>query len=300
MKAEVTVQTGLPVGVSTGGAWCSLSFEDSIEVPSDAWSDWDAATQLFIPASTRFPGGTTCMRKSVIYAEQDIFEHPLHDGSTLSAGDFVMDAILEYFDRSKPESAIYDAATVPDHDSFMSAFKGVKIITDDPDYPLIIETYSDLWTMDAELCAATTSFGPNYDQGPGMWHVLALGIRAEADHQLAFSADKSEGLGVEWMSFVAGPSIAILRNQLTLAQAAGYIPYEPTMGNYVTAEEAAERYANLAAWSAPAPSGKGHFWVGGGPFYLEAAYPLTKVIQLTRFEDYPDETGRFDFLISPS
>jgi len=300
-KAEVTVQTGLPVGVSTAlghGDWCSLSFEDSIEVPADAWSDWDAATQLFIPASTRFPGGTTAMRKSAIYYPADIFEIPLHDGSTLSAGDFVMKAILGFFDRSKPESAIYDAATVPDFDSFMSAFKGVKFITDDPGYGLIIETYSDLWYMDAELCAASTYFWPNYAQGPGMWHVLALGIRAESDNQLAFSADKSEGLGVEWMSFVAGPSIAILRNQLTLAQAANYIPYLPTMGNYVTAEEATERYANLAAFSAPAPAGYGHFWVASGPFYLEAAYPLTKVIQLTRFEDYPDETGRFDFLMS--
>ena len=302
-KAEVTVQTGLPVGVSTDlghGDWCSLSFEASIEVPPDAWADWDAATQLFIPASTRFPGGTTAMRKSAIYYPLDIFEIPLHDGSTLSAGDFVMDVILEYFDQSKPESAIYDASTVPAFDSFMSAFKGVKFITDDPGYGLIIETYSDFWTMDAELCAFSTSFWPNYAQGPGMWHVLALGVRAEADHQLAFSADKSEGLGVEWMSFVAGPSIAILRNQLTLAQAANYIPYLPTMGNYVTAEEATERYANLAAWSAPAPAGKGHFWVASGPFYLEAAYPLTKVIQLTRFEDYPDELGRWDFLVSPS
>lgn len=300
-KAEVTVQTGLPVGVSTAlghGDWCGLSFEDSIEVPADAWADWDAATQLFIPASTRFPGGTTAMRKSAIYYPADIFEIPLHDGSTLSAGDFVMKAILGFFDRSKPESAIYDPATVPDFDSFMSAFKGVKFITDDPAYGLIIETYSDLWYMDAELCAASTYFWPNYAQGPGMWHVLALGIRAEADNQLAFSADKSEGLGVEWMSLVAGPSLAILSNQLTLAQAANYIPYEPTMGNYVTAEEATERYANLAAFSAPAPSGQGHFWVASGPFYLEAAYPLTKVIQLTRFEDYPDETGRFDFLLS--
>lgn len=248
-KAEVTVQTGLPVGVSTAlghGDWCSLSFEDSIEVPADAWSDWDAATQLFIPAGS----GVTAMRKSAIYYPADIFEIPLHDGSTLSAGDFVMKAILGFFDRSKPESAIYDAATVPDFDSFMSAFKGVKFITDDPAYPLIIETYSDLWYMDAELCAASTYFWPNYAQGPGMWHVLGLGIRAEADNQLAFSADKAEGLGVEWMSFVAGPSISILSNQLTLAQAANYIPYEPTMGSYVTAEEATERYANLAAFSA--------------------------------------------------
>ena len=210
-KAEVTVQTGLPVAVSTDlghGAWCSLSFEASIAVPPDAWADWDAATQLFIPASTRFPGGTTAMNKAVVYYPKDIFEIPLHDGSTLSMGDFIMDAILEKFDQSKPESAIYDAATVPAFDSFMSAFKGVKFITDDPNYGLITETYSDLWYMDAEICAMGTNWWPNYAQGPGMWHTLALGLRAEADNQLAFSADKSEDLGGEWMSFIAGPSIA--------------------------------------------------------------------------------------------
>jgi len=299
-KAEITVQTGLPVGVSTalGHTWCTLSFAPSIAVPGDAWADWNAATQQFIPASTRFPGGTTAMRKSLVYYPADIFEVPLHDGSTLSMGDFIMGAILT-FDRAKEESAIYDPATVPAFNSFMSAFKGVKFITDDPDYGLIVEAYSDLWYMDAEICADDRTWWPNYNQGPGMWHTLTLGIRAEADKQLAFSAAKSEGLGVEWMSFIAGPSLTILRNQLVLATAANYIPYAPTMGNYVTAEEATERYANLAAWSASAPAGKGHFWVASGPFYLEAAYPLTKVIQLKRFEDYPDELGRFDFLMSP-
>jgi peptide/nickel transport system substrate-binding protein len=294
-KAEVTVQTGLPVGVSTGlghGAWCSLSFEDSIEVPADAWADWNAVTQQFIPAGS----GVTAMRKSVVYYPSDIFEIPLHDGSTLSMGDFLMKFIL-VFDRAKPESAMYDEAYVPDFDSFMSAFKGVKFITDDPSYGLIIETYSDLWYMDAEWAAASEYSWPYYAQGPGMWHTVGLGVRAESDNQLAYSADKAEGLGVEWTSFIAGPSLDILSNQLTLAQAANWIPYEPTMGMYVTAEEATERWANLAAWSAPAPEGKGHFWVASGPFYLEAAYPLTKVVQLTRFEDFPDETGRFDFMI---
>lgn len=291
-KAEVTIQTGLPVGV-TNTAWCTLDFAAEITVPSDAWADWNADTQQFIPAGS----GVTAKRKSVVYYPLDIFETPLHDGSTLSMGDFVMRTILQ-FDRAKPESAIYDESAVPDFESFMSAFKGVKLITDNPMYGLIVETYSDLFYMDAELCAASEYSWPNYNQGPGMWHTLSLGIRAEAALELAFSADKAEALEVEWMSFVAGPSLAILSAQLTAAQAANYIPYAPTMGAYVTAGEATERYANLAAWSGPAPSGQGHFWVASGPFYLEAAYPLTKVIQLTRFEDYPDETGRFDFLMS--
>jgi peptide/nickel transport system substrate-binding protein len=297
-KAEITVQTGLPVGLSTAlghGAWCSLSFSPSIAVPGDAWSDWNAATQQFIPASTRFSGGTTALRKSVVYYPKDIFETPLHDGSTLSMGDFIIGAILT-FDRGKEASPIYDASAVAPLNSFLSSFKGVKFITDNPDYGLIVETYSDFWTMDAELCIST--WWPVYAQGPAVWHTLAVAIRAEADKQLAFSSPKATELGVEWMSFIAGPSLQILRNQLVLAEAASFIPYAPTMGLYVTAEEAAERYANLDAWSAPAPAGKGHFWVATGPYYLQQAFPLTKVIQLERFEDYPMPLGRFDFLVT--
>ena len=292
-KAEVTVQTGLPVGVSTdlGHDWVTLSFAPSIQVPGDAWADWNAATQQFIPASTRFPGGTTAMRKSVVYYPKDIFEVPLHDGSILSMGDFIIGAILT-FDRAKEASPIYDSSAVPSFNSFMSAFKGVRFIIDNPNYGLIVETYTDSWTLDAELMA--THWWPVYAQGPAMWHTLAVAIRAEADKQLAFSSPKATELGVEWMSFIGGPSLTILRNQLTLAKAANYIPYAPTMGQYVTAEEAARRYNNLAAWSAI--SGKGHFWVANGPFYLEAAYQLTKVIQLARFEDYPGPADRWLFL----
>jgi hypothetical protein len=48
----------------------------------------------------------------------------------------------------------------------------------------------------------------------------------------------AENEAVEWMSFIAGPSLDILRNELTNATAEVYIPYAPTMGEYVTAEEA--------------------------------------------------------------
>jgi len=296
-RAEITAKTGLPVGVSSAlghGSWCSLSFAPSIAVPGDAWSDWNAATQQFIPASTRFPGGTTALRKSVVYYPKDIFETPIHDGSTLSMGDFIIGAILT-FDRAKQASPIYDPAAVASFNSFMTAFKGVKFITDDPNYGLIVETYSDLWYLDAELMA--THWWPVYAQGPAVWHTLAVAIRAEADKQLAFSSPKATQLGVEWTSFIAGPSLQILRNQLTLAKAANYVPYAPTLGSYISPAEAAERYENLAAWANPT-TGKGHFWVASGPFYLQQAFPLTKVIVLKRFEGYPDAADRWLFLLS--
>ncbi len=293
-KAEVTVQTGLPVGVSTdlGHDWVTLSFAPSIAVPGDAWADWDAATQQFIPASTRFPGGTTALRKSVVYYPKDIFETPIHDGSTLSMGDFIIGAILS-FDRAKEASPIYDSSAVPSFNSFMSAFKGVRFITDNPEYGLIVETYSDDWTMDAELCVST--WWPVYAQGPAVWHTLAVGIRAEADKQLAFSSPKATALGVEWTSFIAGPSLAYLSMYLGDAKATNYIPYEPTMGLYVSQSEAAERWSNLEEWYAA----KGHFWVGSGPYCLESVDLIQKMIHLERFENYPDPRDMWLFLLDP-
>jgi len=298
-KAEVFVQAGLPATV-TNTEWCSLTFVPQIEVPLDAWADWDAAEQRFITVAERFPEGTTALRKSVVYYPKDIFEVPLHDGSTLSMGDFVLYTILK-FDRAKVESDIYDESYVAEFSDFMSAFKGIRFITDDPDYGLIVEYYSDtqeeysysLWQIDAEL-AVITMF-PVYSGGPGLWHTVALGIKAEEDGVLAFSQAKSSTLGVEWMNFVDGPSLPILKSYLDSAKASNYIPYEPTMGLYVTEAEATERWANLEDWY----KAKKHFWVASGPFYLEMVDTAGKVVYLKRFEEYPDPMDRWLFLLQP-
>ncbi len=46
------------------------------------------------------------------------------------------------------------------------------------------------------------------------------------------------------MSLVAGPSLDILKGYLDKAQAENYIPYAPTMSQFVTPEEATARWAN--------------------------------------------------------
>jgi len=290
-KAEVFVQSGLPVGV-TNTEWCTLSFVSEIHAPLDAWADWNAVQQRFITVAERSPGGATALTKSVSYYPKDIFDMPLHDGSTLSLGDFILYTIL-MFDRGKPDSAIYDEGAAYAYDSFMSTFRGVKFITDNPDYGLIVEYYSDQWNLDAEL-TVTTMF-PFYSHGPGLWHTIALGIRAEEDQALAFSHAKSDALGAEWMSFIDGLSLPILENYLEDAKAANYIPYEPTMGLYVTVAEAADRWSNLETWY----SDRGHFWVGSGPFYLESTDAIEKKIHLKRFEDYPDPSDKWLFLLQP-
>ncbi|MFU8796964.1 MAG: hypothetical protein ACNA7X_06750, partial [Dehalococcoidia bacterium] len=82
---------------------------------------------------------------------------------------------------------------------------------------------------------------------------------------------------------------------LDIFKETNHIPYVPTMGMYVTQAEAAERWSNLETWY----TNRGHFWVASGPFYLESADNSAKVIRLKRFEDYPDPTDRWLFLLNP-
>jgi peptide/nickel transport system substrate-binding protein len=193
-------------------------------------------------------------------------------------GDFVMGMILT-FDQGKPDSAIFDEAAAETLAAFQDHFKGVKVVSTDP---LVIETYDDLYQLDAEV--GITTWMPNYSYGPGAWHNLALGIQADAEGKLAFSADKAEKNTVEWMSYIAGPSLEILKANLDAQVAAPTLPYAATLGQYVTAEEAAARFANLAAWY----EARGNFWLGTGPFYLYRVFPVEQTVTLQRNPDFPD------------
>jgi len=270
-SAALTAKTGLPIGKTLD--WVTLDFADTIEVPADAWADWDATTQTFIPAGA----GVTANIKYTLTYPADLFTTvKWHDGSPLSAADFVM-RIIQYFDQGKPESAIYDEARVADLEAFWSHFKGVKIVSTDP---LVIEAYDDLYLLDAENSMYT--FWPTYGYGTASWHALAAGILADSNKELAFSTDKAGALGVEWMSYIAGPSLDILTKYVSQAAAENYIPYAATLGQYVTAEEAAARWANFQAWY----TARHHYWVGLGAFYLEAVYPVEQSLVLARNPDY--------------
>src|SRR5690606_28935378 len=149
-RAEVTVKEGLPV--TKNADWVELHFAPEIPVPADAWADWDPVAQRFITVAERFPEGTTALRKSVVYYPEDLYSTVFwHDGSPFSVGDIVMGIILS-FDRGKPESPIFDEVEQPVVEAFLRSFKGVRIVSVDP---LVIETYSDTYFLDAELNVST-------------------------------------------------------------------------------------------------------------------------------------------------
>jgi peptide/nickel transport system substrate-binding protein len=276
-SAAVTVKEGLPVGSTLD--WVSLDFASEITVPADAFVDWDVATQTFVAAGE----GKTAQVKSVVTYPADVYDVKWHDGSNFSVADILMGMIMT-FDPAKEGSAIYDESRVSNLESFLSVFRGFKIASTDP---LTIEYYFDGFSLDAEI--NVTTLWPAYGYGEAPWHTITLGNLAEANGELAYSADKADAAAIEWTSFIGGPSLEILKAKLDQAAAESYIPYAATLGQYITAEEAAARYANLAAWY----GAHNHFWVGTGPYYLDKAFLVEKTATLKQFADYPDLSDRW-------
>jgi len=302
-RVDLTIQEGVPsfltleYGKDFGGGlrgWITQTFVPEIVVPGNAWADWDATTQTFITADQRFGGRTTARVRARVVHPRAVFDRLWHDGSNLTLGDMIFGLILD-FDRAKPESAIHDPATVAPFRTFMANFRGIEIISTYPE--VVFEVYSDLVLLEAEITAATFAgyLWPSYAQGPGAWHQLALGVQAEADRRLAFSSSQARTLGVEWMSYIAGPSLPILNSYLVENVRTGFIPFAPTLGRYITAAEATARYANLTRWFAD----RGHLWIGTGPLYLDSVRPVEKVVVLRRFPGFTDLATKWDVFAAP-
>lgn len=290
-SAELVHKEGLPIQQSLD--WLTVTTVPQIDVPEDAWVDWDAKEQKFITAAEKFPEGTTANVKSVVTYPADLFETvKWHDGSPLSVGDFVM-AMIQGLDPAKEDSAIYDESLALSINAGLEAFKGYRIISTDP---LTIEAYSDSYNSDAELNILTLwPLSPFGLSGEDSWPMFAISNLAEANKELAYTSDKADALQVEQTSWVGGPSLEILTKYLEQATGESYIPYEPTLGQYVTKEEADLRYANLKKWY----DAHGHFWVGTGPYYLDQVFTTEKTAVLKNNPDFPDLANRWSMFSEP-
>ncbi len=287
--AEVFNLEGLPVTSTLD--WVDLQFVPEIDVPEDAWIDWDATEQRFITVGEQNPDGLTAVTKVVAYYPDDLYSLQWHDGSNFSLADLVMGWIM-IFDIGKEDSPLFDESQVPGLVSFQDSFRGFRIVQEDP---LIVEYYSDQFFLDAETnldannLAASQTFFPYYVQGPGAWHNLALGVLAETDGELAFSSSKANANEVEWMSYIGGPSLDILGQKLEQAASEGYIPFAPTLSQYITPDEAAARYQNLEEWNRKHEN----YWVGTGAFYIDRVFPVEGTVILSRNPNFPDPAQKW-------
>jgi peptide/nickel transport system substrate-binding protein len=285
-SAEVYAEKGLPITKTLD--WLTLNFVPSIDVPPEAWVDWDPVAERFITARELHPKGLKARTKTVVRYADNLWETRWHDGNNLSLADFVFGFILG-FDRAKPKSAIFDEAAVPAFKTFMSQFRGARIVEKNP---LVVEMYSDQLFPDVETIAASRS-GEFYINTP--WHELALGVMAERNRELAFSASKADRLKVQWLSYISGPSLAVLDRHLAVALKEAFIPYRNTLGEYLNPREATERYEKLRDWRQT----RKHFWVSNGPFYLHTVYPVEKIVVLRKSQLFSDPADKWVRFVAP-
>jgi peptide/nickel transport system substrate-binding protein len=122
---------------------------------------------------------------------------------------------------------------------------------------------------------------------------VGLGALVDASTKATFSsakADLNKDKKAEWLSFIAGPSLALMSEQLKKATTDNYIPYAATLGKYITADDAKARWAALTEFNRR----YGHFWIGTGAYYLERAFPVEGVVLLQRYAAFPDLATRWD------
>ncbi len=293
-RAEVFAVDGLPIASTYD--WMKLEFVPEIEVPADAWADWDAAEQRFITVGEVYTSTdtVTARTKMVVYFPPDLYDVQWHDGSQFSLADIVLAWILNW-DPAKEASALYDESQVPALLSFQSHFKGIRIVQENP---LIVEIYDDAYSLDAEAMVnnyATWMF-PFYAFGQGAWHTIGTGILAETNSELAFTQSKADILQTDSINMIGGPSLEILAKYMDQAASESYIPYPSVLGQYVTPEEAATRWANLQEWYRR----HGHFWVGTGPYYMDKVFPIEGTVLLKSNPQFADLADKWiDFGTPP-
>lgn len=290
-SAEVYAQEGLPIGTTYD--WVDLSFVASNEVPADAWIDWNPETETFITVGEAYPDGLTSLIKTVVNYPAELYDRTWHDGSPMTAADFVMPMIMT-FATGTEGSPIYDEAAAGGLVAFKGGFKGWRIVSTDP---LSIEYYTDVWTQDAELIAGAgaATLWPEYGYGNAGWHAIAVANWAEAEGELAYTPDKAVQAEVEQTNFVGGPSLEVLATYLQRGADEGYVPFAATMGAFVTAEEATARYNNLLDFYGQ----YGHVWSGVGPYILEQALLVEKTAVLVHNPNFTDLADKWAAFAAP-
>ena len=290
-RAELTVREGYPMAVSSD--WVTLAFEPEVVVPDDAWAGWDAENQVFLTAAEVYTETQTALVKSTVYYPADLYTTVTwHDGSPISAADFVMTMITQ-FDLGDPASANFDEALVPTREQFLASFRGVRIASVDP---LVIETWSEAGSLDAENAVSSWWPAGVYDYSDTAWHNMSLMLLGDANGAFAFTPEKAEAAELERANLVAGPSLEIMAGELISATADAYIPYAPTLGQYVTAEEATARYDNLAEFARR----YGHYYISTGPYFLSGVFPVEGQAVLSHYAAHPDLASRFSGFAAPA
>jgi peptide/nickel transport system substrate-binding protein len=194
------------------------------------------------------------------------------------------------FERADENSPLYDESYAAIFESSIAPFKGFKILSVDP---LVYEYYSDYWTLEAENMIST--LWPAYDYGDAAWPMIALSNVAEEKGEMAYTSDKADATEVEWMNWAVGPTLDILAADLDELIANPVVPFEGVLGEYLTVDDVAARYANLQAFYET----YGHFYAGTGPVMLSETFPVEQTLTLANNPNYIDYADKWSLFSSP-
>jgi peptide/nickel transport system substrate-binding protein len=283
VSAEVLVQQDVPVIKTLD--WVSVERAEEILVPADAWLDWDSGGGRWITAAEKHPDGLTARTRVRVNFVADYLERRWHDGSRVSLADLVLPWILT-FERGDPASPLYDVADAAAIDVFKRHFRGRRIVSTEP---LVVDYYSDQIFPDAEWIVRFRVAPGDDGRALMPWHVVTPGLLAEAQGELAFSSNKADRAGVDWLSLVAGPSLPILARNLQRAREQAVLPFAGVLGGLVREGEVAERYRALTDWYAA----RGHFWVDNGAYYLHSVHSVERNVVLRRFDGFADRADKW-------
>lgn len=270
------------------GLWQVGGGSGPIQVPGDALARWDAQSQTWRTAAD--VGGLTATTRTTVVYRSDLPSVTWHDGSPLSAADFMM-AMIMAFDPADPASPCYDGTWA----AFMAArrqgFVAFSITATDP----LTVVYYGSGGNDVYAAVEQASLWPRWGSIEGPWHVLALGNLAQADGVLAWSpATAAMQADTPLMDLTDPACTAILAQYARQAMDDGFIPYEPTMGRYVSADEAGARYGALLSFYEQ----YGHLCVGTGPYILTRADRQGRTADLINNAAFIDLCDRWNRLLA--
>jgi len=260
--------------------WVTLTNNDNIVPPADAYYDWDAVAQRWITIGEQFPDGTTARTTTTVTLRDDLYENKWHDGSNLSFADFYFKYLLSAA-RAKVDSPYYDSSTVSGYETGLQTNKGMKILSTDP---IVVQFWDDLAYFDAEEQAYQFmyTFCPTWNYGSAPWHVMAAALIGEEKQEFAFSADKAEELEVNRVSFIAGPTLELLKADAREAANENFVPFPSELLKVMDPGEPYARFNNMIDFL----DTYGHLWIGDGPMMVTSVDTVARQIVISRFADY--------------
>jgi peptide/nickel transport system substrate-binding protein len=254
--------------------WVNITTTGPLEklVVPDNSMNWDPISQQW-----KGPGKNNSAFTVVKY---DTLYSNWHHGIPMDSADILYPQYFVFewgMHTGEPSDLTNDPEYMTGVQPALPLIKGIRFLDNQT-----IESYVDQWHFDDKELASTAGAWAGEP-----WEVTAASERLVTSGKAAFSRGEASSKNVPWLSLIVPSHAAMLRNELALMKAEGFVPNP--LRDIVTAEEAIKRYDASINWI----DNHRHAIIGNGPFYLDSYNPEGRVITLEAFRDssYPFEKG---------